>query len=845
MRDPRAVSSDETPLDLRLLADASEVLAVAVDPATILERLVDLVVRSFAECSAVYLPGPRGAELACAGHRESSGEEPRPLWAPVLDADTAVTRVLESGTAELYPELAEAQLGAWTDAPGPRDERGRSAMFVPLAGRARVLAVMGFISRDGVRYGQRDLAMAVDLARLAALAVENARLFESERRARESVERLQRLTAALAEAVTVERAASAIAQGGRAALDAPMAAVWLLRADERCLDLVAREGLDEASCEPWTELCVDAGGPIVRALERNEVFVCHPRDDRSEGRPIPASASSWVVLPIAAGDRRLGILALGFTHSVSFTPGQRSLMLWMAGQCASAVERVQLFTAEKRARAELAATNRTLAALIEASPAGILLLDLDGTVRLWNRGAETMFGWQAAEVVGRSLRSVSGLEGLRGPLARVMRGEATHGLETRCECREGVAIDAAVWGVPVERPDREPRWLVVIIDVTGRRETEAAAREASRRKDEFLALLGHELRNPLAPILTALELMKTEDGPAAIEARRVIERQAKHLVRLVDDLLDLSRITRGKVELALEDVEIAEVLEVAIEMTSPLLEQQAHELVVEAPRSGLAVRADTVRLAQVLQNLLSNSAKYTAPRGRISVRAMRDGQHVVVSVEDDGAGIAPELLPRLFDPFVQGARTIDRAQGGLGVGLTLVNSLVTLHGGRVEAHSEGVGKGTRMTVRLPAARPSSAPTPPSDVAAGIMSAAAPGRRVLVVDDNPDAAEMLSLLLRRRGHQAEVAHDGPSALELYERFRPDAALLDIGLPVMDGYELARRLRARAGDGLLLVAVTGYGQDSDRQRSREVGFAYHLVKPVNNKHLLAILASRDPS
>ncbi len=381
------------------------------------------------------------------------------------------------------------------------------------------------------------------------------------------------------------------------------------------------------------------------------------------------------------------------------------------------------------------------------------------------------------------------------------------------------------------------RALEALANERGR--AEDAAREASRRKDEFLAMLGHELRNPLAPILTALELMKIEDGKAAEEARRVIERQARHLVRLVDDLLDVSRITRGKVELALEDVEIAEVMGTAIEMTSPLLEEKAHALEVDVERTGLAVRADPVRLAQVFQNLLSNSAKYTAPRGRIAVRARREQRDVIVEVEDDGAGIPPELLPLLFEPFVQGERAIDRAPGGLGIGLSLVSSLVALHGGTVTAFSDGPGRGTLMTVRLPATRTSIAPPLPADRVGDARPLPAVGLRVLVVDDNLDAGEMLALLLRRRGHVVEVAHDGPSALEAFERFRPDAALLDIGLPVMDGYELAERLRARASDALLLVAVTGYGQDTDRQRSLEVGFAHHLVKPVSTAQLLAIL------
>ena len=298
----------------------------------------------------------------------------------------------------------------------------------------------------------------------------------------------------------------------------------------------------------------------------------------------------------------------------------------------------------------------------------------------------------------------------------------------------------------------------------------------------------------------------------------------------------------ARFELSLEDVEAWDVFSRAIEMTSPLLEEQSHALEVDVPRTGLRMHGDPLRLAQVLQNLLSNSAKYTPREGRITVRARREGAWVELRIEDDGAGIGPDLLPTLFDPFVQGERTIDRAQGGLGLGLALVHSLVSLHRGTVRAESDGVGRGTAMTVRIPAAEEHPAVRPTVSKRPDDCPPPTPGRRVLVVDDNLDAAEMLAILLRRRGHVVELAHDGPSALEVFERFEPDAALLDIGLPVMDGYELAQRIRRRAEDrDVLLVAVTGYGQETDREKSRAAGFAHHLVKPVSTKALLSILAA----
>jgi PAS domain S-box-containing protein len=364
---------------------------------------------------------------------------------------------------------------------------------------------------------------------------------------------------------------------------------------------------------------------------------------------------------------------------------------------------------------------------------------------------------------------------------------------------------------------------------TARRDR-AAAEEASRAKDQFLAVLGHELRNPLAPIATALRLMALRAGDACISERAIIERQVQHMTRLVDDLLDVSRITRGKVELRRRPVEIADVIAKAVEIASPALEQKQHRLEVEVPTSGLSVNGDAGRLAQVFANLLTNSAKYTPPYGVVCVRATRAVKTVRVCVRDTGIGIAPEVLPHVFEVFVQGARR-DAVRAGLGLGLAIVRSLTELHGGRVEAKSEGLNLGSEFVVHLPlfemATREPARKTPrdhPSPVQRPF--------RVLVVDDNVDAAEMLAEWLGAVGHGVRVAGDGPTALELAAEFRPHVALLDIGLPVMDGYEVARRLRdLPGGANIRLIALTGYGQESDHERSRRAGFEGHMVKPVD--------------
>ena len=372
---------------------------------------------------------------------------------------------------------------------------------------------------------------------------------------------------------------------------------------------------------------------------------------------------------------------------------------------------------------------------------------------------------------------------------------------------------------------------IVAFDVTELTNARRDAEAANRAKDEFLAMLGHELRNPLAPILTALQLMRLRNESGAQRERTIIERQVNHMVSLVDDLLDVSRITRGKVQLRRERIDLADIVAKAIEMTSPAIESRRHTLTVDVPR-GSIVDGDAARLAQVTANLLTNAAKYTDPGGQIAVSGSSKDSQAVLTVIDTGRGIAPDMLPRIFDLFAQERQEIDRSDGGLGLGLAIVKSLMRAHGGTVDAHSEGKNRGARFSIRMPlAARAPEAPGIESPVAPAQVSPAVAGLRILVVDDNADAARLLSDSLQALGHCADVAFDGPSALETAPAFHPDVVLLDLGLPVMDGFEVAQRFRALPEwRGLEIVAITGYGQDIDRRRTRESGFDKHMVKPV---------------
>jgi CheY-like chemotaxis protein len=364
--------------------------------------------------------------------------------------------------------------------------------------------------------------------------------------------------------------------------------------------------------------------------------------------------------------------------------------------------------------------------------------------------------------------------------------------------------------------------------VAARRDAEAA----NRAKDEFLAMLGHELRNPLAPMLTALQLMQLR-GLRSRE-QGVLERQVMHLTRMVDDLLDVSRITRGKIDLQRRPVELWHVVRRALELAGPLLEQRDGALDLQVPRHGVGINADPDRMAQVLANLLTNAAKYSDPRSPITMTATRVGDVARIAVRDEGIGLPAEMLSRIFEPFVQQPQSLERASGGLGLGLSIVRNLVEAHGGTVWAESGGRDQGCAFIIELPAA----------DVAAGeprvtrkrVATIPSPSTRILVVDDNHDAATTLQSALEQLGYAVDVAFDGPSALERAELFRPSTILLDIGLPHMDGYEVARRLRARYPDEpLRLLALSGYGQERDRERSRDAGFRHHLVKPIDLSRL----------
>jgi CheY-like chemotaxis protein len=383
-------------------------------------------------------------------------------------------------------------------------------------------------------------------------------------------------------------------------------------------------------------------------------------------------------------------------------------------------------------------------------------------------------------------------------------------------------------------------------DITDHKRTESELRrlaadlsETDRRKNEFLATLAHELRNPLAPMSNMIEVVKraNDDGETLKRAHDTIERQLDQLVRLVDDLLDLNRITHDRLELRCSDVELSSVIQQAVEVARPLIDAAGHNLTIDLPREPIYLHADRARLAQVFGNLLNNSSKYTRPNGTISLRAKRNGDEVEVTVRDNGAGIPTDKLNSIFDMFMQVDRTAERSQGGLGIGLTLVKRLAEMHGGSIEARSAGEGQGSEFFVRLPILKkPPTVLSAASDAAVESLSQ----RRILIVDDNKDSADSLALLLEITGNKTYMAHDGVEAVEAIEKHRPEVVLLDIGLPKLDGHEVCRRVREKPwGKDIVVIALTGWGQEDDRRKSEEAGFNGHLVKPVDYDKLLELL------
>jgi PAS domain S-box-containing protein len=492
-------------------------------------------------------------------------------------------------------------------------------------------------------------------------------------------------------------------------------------------------------------------------------------------------------------------------------------------------------------RKEAEAANARLSAIVQSSDDAILSTDLDGVITSWNQGAEKIFGYTSYETVGRSVAILIPANRVNEEtviLERVRRGDRIDPYETVGRRKDGSLVDISLTVSPIiDEHGTIIGASKIARDITQRKRAEEALRAADRAKDEFLAMLGHELRNPIGALASAVRILDLQQPSANLvaRARAVIARQLDQLSHLIDDLLDASRVTSAKMRLSRRPLDLSYVVKETIEVLRTRGIVDRHQLTFSG--SQVWIDADETRIEQIVTNLVGNALKFTPPGGAIIVNVRSDGRYALLAVKDTGIGIAAESLPTIFDLFVQSETSLDRSQGGLGIGLTLVRRLAELHGGNVQAASDGAGMGSTFTVRLPAM---TAPHGDSDEQLPGIAAARKPRRVLIVEDNDDAREMLSILLRTEGHEVEVAHDGPSGLRAALTFRPDIGLLDLGLPGFDGYTLARKIRADdKGNQIYLVALTGYGQSEDRLRSEQAGFDELLVKPLDVDKLTLVI------
>jgi PAS domain S-box-containing protein len=502
-------------------------------------------------------------------------------------------------------------------------------------------------------------------------------------------------------------------------------------------------------------------------------------------------------------------------------------------------------TARKRTEAALRESEDRYRTLIEqVKDYAIFRADVHGRATTWNEGVRRVLGFEEHEFIGQDIVQAIFLpEDVRNNTAqRELDTAAANGTANNdrwMQRKDGARFFA--FGVTTALRDEDGRlagFTKVMRDMTERKALETALKEADRRKDEFIAVLAHELRNPMGPIHNAATyLCMREPGDPELRAScAVIQRQVSHLTRLIDDLLDISRISTGKIEMRKAQVELAQVVHHAVESSRPLIAKSRQRLVVSLPPEPVHLDADLVRLSQVFTNLLNNAAKFTPAGGRIEISAERAGERALVSVRDSGSGIAPENLAYVFDMFFQADRVFERADGGLGIGLSLARRLVELHGGSIEAKSAGLGRGAEFLVRLPVA----AARPAAEAASPAAAASPSAKRILVADDNEDQAHTLAALLRLVGNEVEVVNDGLAAVEAAQRLVPDVAFIDIGMPGLNGYEVSQRIRqTAAGQRIKLVAQTGWGQEEDRRRTKEAGFDAHLVKPVDLDALMKLL------
>jgi two-component system CheB/CheR fusion protein len=694
----------------------------------------------------------------------------------------------------------------------------RSYLAVPVVARSgEVLGGLLFGHPEAGVFTEHHERVAIGIAAQAGIAIDNARLYG-------------RATQDLAARAEIEAALRASEKRYRRLVQNLPAAVYSCDAQGR-ITLY-----NQAAVELW------GGEPALHA----EPWCGRPDLSRPDGTPISLDDSPMGrVLRDGGSHPREEIVIRRPDGSRRNVLAHSEALLDASGHLSGALHMLVDITDLRRAEQALRESEERLRLAMQTGKVGVWDWNVVDDVITWSDAVYTLHG-VTRETFVPTIESFRGLvhpddrERVGEAIRRTLEEGAPYEIELRVLQPGGDVVWLFTNALVVREGGRPVRMLGATLDITERKRVEESLREGDRRKDEFLAILAHELRNPLAPLANGIQIIRVapDDPEAVARAREMMERQMVQLVRLTDDLLDVSRIQRGKVELRREIVDLAVVARTAIEASRPLIDEARHRLDLRLPAARVFVNADPVRLAQVFSNLLNNAAKYTPPGGRLGLAVELEGGEAVVAVSDTGVGMRREALASVFDMFTQLDRSQGRPHDGLGLGLTIVKQIVEMHGGSVAAHSEGVGKGSTFTMRLPVVATPRAASP----AAPDPRAAATSRRVLIVDDSEDAAISLGILLDRLGHQVQTEHDPVAAVARAEAFRPDVVLLDIGMPGLSGLDVCARLRSHPwGQAMSIVAVTGWGQERDRVRSKEAGFDHHLVKPVELEKLKKLLAT----